>query len=216
MHKKSRQRERDFRWIVYLTSFEVDGGRHDVVRYLVEKKAETNWIVPSSVLWMFRLAKLKALFYIHGSFFRVEASLSICEDIVEFIWVILLLTSIHALDGLSFMPAARNEDNDQFTVQHCAAFQGAFCRECCIAKWETRPKSANRRRELYFQIQFKIRVCVIISLQKALWGKFRFFFGMFEVTLTHEVQWKTGRFSIYVYMAAVQGIVEAIVGMFIA
>ena len=37
-------------------------------------------------------------------------------------------------DGPSFLSAARNEDNDQCTVQHCAAFQGACCRERCILK----------------------------------------------------------------------------------
>ena len=50
MHKsQERGRVDDF---FHSRSFEVDGGRHDVVRYLVEKKAETNWIVPNSVLWM--------------------------------------------------------------------------------------------------------------------------------------------------------------------
>ena len=29
----------------WLQQCEVDGGRHEVVKYLVEKKAETNWLV---------------------------------------------------------------------------------------------------------------------------------------------------------------------------
>jgi len=70
----------------------VDGGRHDVVRYLVEKKAETNWIVPSSVLWMFRLqvettGEVEGVVLHPWYFFQGggTASLSICEDIAEFI-----------------------------------------------------------------------------------------------------------------------------------
>lgn len=83
-----------------------------------------------------RLAKLKTLFehVVWGG-----VSLTICEDIAEFIRVILLLNQHPkiALDGLSFLPA-RNEDNDQCTVQHCAAFQGAICGECWMLYCQVR------------------------------------------------------------------------------
>ena len=81
-------------WCSTVTSLsidEVDGGRHDVVRYLVEKKAETNWLVRASG------PKTSSLPFVHVS--RMTSD------------------------------SVRCQDNDQCSVQHCAAFQGEvfFC-----------------------------------------------------------------------------------------